>query len=300
MATTALGIMQDADGAGVDAPTHRKIIQSHWLNTGVVTGLAVTGTGLAYSVAAGVAVVSRGGSDGYAEAYWPGGSTDAVSANSGGSPRIDRVWIKANDAQQGDADNRVHVGVTKGTPAASPTPPALPSGCTLLMDMLVPAGAANVNSAQPNDSVTYAIPYGASLGVLARVEEAVNGAVPNDRQTPFLQARVYLPTDRNVTVTAFLCVSTPEKDGQSGVATCRFMVDGERYTTRKIEYSQNWVTYEPSTDVQLDAGYHTIGLVMFNQTGPGYVAHYGEGSGFDAGDNYVGRVLRVNDNGPAR
>lgn len=300
MATTALGIMQDGDGAGVDPLTHRRIIRSRWLNTGVVTGLSVTGSGLAYQVSAGCAVTSRADSDGYCEAYWEGGSTPAVQANSSSSPRVDLVWIRANDLQQGDPDNRVHVGVAQGAPASSPVAPACPSGCTPLMEMLVPGGAQSMGSASPNASVGYAIPYGSSLGVLARVEEGVNGSVDNAQRTPFLQARVFLPTDRNLTATAFLCVSTAEKLGQAGVATCRFVVDGERYTTRKVEYTENWVTYEPSTDMQLDAGYHTVGIVMYNEQGPGYVAHYGEGSGVDAGDNYVGRVLRINDNGPAR
>lgn len=302
MATTALGIMQDSDGAGVDPLTHRRIIQSRWLNTGVVTGLTVTGTGLAYQVAAGCAVLSRADSDGYVEAYWEGGTTDTVDANSSSSPRVDLVWMRAMDAQQGDPDNRVHVGVTQGTPAASPVAPACPSGCTPVMEMLVPANSSTLNSASQNASVTYAIPYGASLGVLARVQEAVNGTVSNTLTTPFLQAQVYLPTDRNITVTAFLCVSTAEKDGSTGVATCRYIIDGERYTTRKVAYTGDWVTYEPSTDVQLDAGYHTIGITMFKEQGTDFVVHYGEGtdSAADVGDNYVGRVLRINDNGPAQ
>lgn len=301
MATTALGIMQDSSGAGVDPLTHRRIIQSRWLNTGVITGLTVTGTGLAYNVSAGCAVLSRADSDGYVEAYWEGGTTDTVDANTSSSPRVDLVWMRAMDIQQGDDDNRVHIGVTQGTPAASPTAPTCPSYCTPIMEMLVPANSSTLNSASQNASTTYAIPYGASLGVLARIQEAVDGEVSNTLTTPFLQTQVYLPTDRNLTVTAFLCVSTPEKDGSTGIATCRYIVDGERYTTRKVAYNGYWVTYEPSTDVQLDAGYHTIGITMFKETGTDFVVHYGGStSDIDAGDNYVGRVLRINDNGPAQ
>lgn len=300
MATTALGIRQDSNGDGVTPLCHRKIIQARWMNAGVISGLSVTGgSGLSYSVSAGCAVVSRADADGCCEAYFEGGSTPAVAAG-GSSPRIDAVWIKANDAEQGDADNHVVVGVTSGTPSSSPQEPQVPAGCLVVALMRMPAGAASTASATLERDADYAIPYGASMGVLARVEEGIDGDVPNDSAAQFLSARISLPTNRNVTMAAYLCVSTPEKDGQTGVASVRFFVDGQRYTTRKIEYTQNWITYEPTAALELDAGDHVLGIAMVNQTGPGFVAHYGEGSGFDAGDNYVGRVLRIDDEGPAR
>lgn len=294
---TALGIAQLADGTGTDPLTLRRIIQGRWANPGVVCGLEVTGgTGLAYSVSAGCAVTSRAESDGCCEAYFPGGSTPAVSAGDPSNPRIDLVWIRANDPQQGDDDNSVAVGVTSGVASASPVAPEAPAGCLPLATMLVPAAATSTGSAQPSGGRAYAIPYGASMGVLARVGENVDGAVDNSSQLPFAQVRLELPTRRNLTINAYLCVSTPGKDGKTGVATCRFVVDGELYTSRKVEYTENWVTHECTADVQLDAGEHTIGLVMLRQQGEGFVAHYGSIDG----DLYVGRTLRVNDNGPAR
>ena len=299
MATTAVGIMQDGEGNGTSPHTLRKCIQARWVSPGIVCGLDVAGRNdLRYDVAAGVAVLRRSEADGCTEAYWEGGQTPAVQAG-GSNPRIDLVWMKANDLQQGDPDNLVVVGVESGVPSASPVAPQCPAGCTPIALMRVPAGASSTASAQDLGDRDYAVPYGASMGVLARLEEAVDGTVDNSKQTPFLQTKLHFPTNRNITLHAFLCVSTPEKDGQTGVATCRFMIDGERYTTRKVEYTGNWVTYEPTTDAEVSAGDHTFGIVMFNQTGPGFVAHYGEGSGFDAGDNYVGRVLRIDDNGPA-
>lgn len=294
---TALGIAQLADGTGTDPLTLRRIIQGRWANPGVICGLEVTGgTGLAYSVSAGCAVTSRAESDGCCEAYFPGGSTPAVSAGDPSNPRIDLVWIRANDPQQGDDDNSVAVGVTSGAASASPVAPEAPAGCLPLATMLVPAAATSTGSAQPSGGRAYAIPYGASMGVLARVGENVDGAADNSSQLPFAQVRLELPTRRNLTINAYLCVSTPNKDGKTGVATCRFMVDGELYTSRKVEYTENWVTHECTADVQLDAGEHTIGLVMLRQQGEPFVAHYGSIDG----DLYVGRTLRVNDNGPAR
>lgn len=120
MATTALGIAPDSSGAGVTPLTHRQIIRAHWANTGIVSGLDVSGRGdLTYSVGAGMAVCSRGDADGYTEAYWAGGQTPAVSAT-GSQPRIDCIWIRANDPTQGDADNHVVIGVTQGNASATP------------------------------------------------------------------------------------------------------------------------------------------------------------------------------------
>lgn len=301
MSTTALGIMQASDGTGCDALTHRRIIKSRWANTGIITGLKVTGrSDLKYSVSAGCAVVSRSASDGYAEAYWEGGTTDAVSAGDPSNPRIDLVWIKANDLQQGDPDNRVHIGVTQGTPSANPVAPSVPSGCLRLMTMRLGAGATSTQAAQRTSSADYALPYGASFGILQRVAENRDGAVDYNSKGQFLTWGCQFPTDRNVELHAYLCVSRPEKDGKVGVAAVQFYVDGEKYTTRKVEYDENWVTYEPTASVQVEAGYHTFGIAMYNEQGEGYVAHYSHNDPDDRGNMYVGRVLVVKDEGVAR
>lgn len=301
MATTALGIMQTTDGTGTDPITLRRIIKGRWANTGVVSGLSVSGrTDLKYNVSAGVAISSRSDSDGYVELYYEGGQTPAVSAGNANNPRIDRIWIKANDKQQGDDDNLVHIGVTQGTPAASPVAPATPSGCLALMDMRVPAGASSTQSATKNASVNYALPYGASFGILQRIAENIDGTVDNNNKNQFLTGTFNLPTDRNIELHAYLCVSRPEKDGKTGVAAVQFYVDGQQYTTRKVEYDENWVTYEPTASVQVAAGSHTFGIAMYNEQGEGYAAHYSHNDPDDRGNMYVGRVLVVKDEGVAR
>lgn len=298
--TTALGVAPDPTGRGVDPPTHRRIIKAHWENTGIVCGLDVTGrSDLRYSVAAGVAVCSRGNADGYTEAYWSGGQTAAVSAGDPSNPRIDTVWLKACDISQGDEDNQVAVGVTQGTPSANPAAPSVPAGCTRLMSMRMPAGASSTQQATMVDTQDYAIPYGASLGILARIAENKDlQASSNPAYTaPFLVGTFKMPTDRNLLLTVYACVSTPNKDGSKGVAAVRFVIDGKLYTTRKIEYTDSWVTHECTCSLRLAKGPHTIGVAMFNEQGPGYVTHYGvKGNG----DTYVGRVLVVKDEGVAR
>lgn len=164
MATTALGIAPDESGSGVTPLTHRQILKAHWANTGVITGLAVSGrSDLTYAVAAGVAVCSRGSADGYTEAYWAGGTTPAVAAGAA-NPRIDCIWIRADDPTQGDADNHVTVGVTQGTPSATPVAPTVPAGCLKIMERLMPANATSTGASTANGTTSYAIPYGASTG----------------------------------------------------------------------------------------------------------------------------------------
>ena len=202
MATTALGIMQDSSGAGVSPLTHRRIIKAKWANKGVVTGLTVSGrSDLTYSVAAGMAVVSRSDSDGYAEAYWEGGQTPAVSAGNSSNPRIDTIWLKAYDLQQGDPDNRVHVGVTQGTPGSNPVAPSAPSGCLAIARMRVPAGATSTASAQLTSQREYAIPYGATLGRLAynvRNYEGPSNYTDDGKDYYENSVQFTVPTDRIV------------------------------------------------------------------------------------------------------
>lgn len=140
---TALGIAQDVDGNGLDPLTHRKLIQAKWENPGIVWGLDVSASktgGLKYDVSEGVAVVCRSEADGYAEAYFGGGTIelDPADASLG---RLDVIWIRAHDASQGDVDNRIEVGCTAGTPkSGAPDVPTLPTGAEIVRFVYVDAG----------------------------------------------------------------------------------------------------------------------------------------------------------------
>lgn len=196
---TALGVGVDADGNGVDPLTHRQIIKRHWNNTGIIGGLTVSGrSDLYYAVSAGVAVCSMGDADGYVEAYWPGGVTEnAVSAGDGTYSRIDSIYLLANT---GTPDNQVHCLVVQGTPSASPVAPMLPTGATLLMQMLVPAGASTTASASVNTSVVQAIPASAPLGLIGsrilNAKRALSTASSNPWEKIVGFTLPYTPTDR--------------------------------------------------------------------------------------------------------
>ena len=310
MATTALGIMQDSAGNGVDPHTHRKIIQARWSNPGVITGLSVTGgSGLTYSVSAGCAVVTRGESDGYAEAYFEGGSTPAVSAGDPSNPRVDLVWIKANDIQQGDDDNRVHVGVTSGTPAASPVAPSAPAGCLPIASMLVPAGATSTASAQMDSERDYAIPYGATMGRIGYYRDTVDGIVDTPQYTKSRRysVSVNLPTDR---VIELRFTGSAMCSGTAGQHTCwyvSFALDGE-----EIPYSggEFWLettttqTVSKSFSIEVPSGTHSFSVMtgwVSGEAAPvvkaGPYDDYGGGAAGKFTGTFPGRIFEVWDRG---
>lgn len=318
--STALGIVPRDDGkgnlVGVTPLAHRKIIQGLWDNPGKVAGLSVNGrSDLRYDVLSGMAVLSRvagktgqfgSWTDGFTEAYWAGGQTPAVKAGDPSNPRIDTIWLRANDHTQGDADNQVTVGVAQGTPSASPVAPAAPAGALAIGYKRVPAGATSTASAQSVGDIDWAVPYGATRGILYHGEEGRDGSVEQEPGTlygrpyrePFLRTDIYLPTDRWVFLRAYLCVSTPNKDGKTGIATVQFLVDKNIYTTRKVSYDGSWTTYEPTTTIRLAAGRHGVGISMWREVGEPFVCHVAAEQ--DAKNNkYVGRILVVTDMGVA-
>ena len=298
---TALGVSADVDGNGVTPLVHRQIIGSYFQNSGVMDGLVVSGRNdLKYGVSAGCAVVQRAESDGKMLAYWPGGQTEnAVSAGDPSNPRIDVVWVRANNKPEysTDQDNQVHVGVTQGVPSANPVIPTVPQGCQPIGFRRMPAGATSTVSATATGDIDYVVPYGSTLGVLARLAENKDGTVDTTSKNPFLQQAFYIPTDRWILLHAYLCVSTPNKGQTGGVAAVQFYVDGEKYTTRKVPYTDSWETFEPTANVQVSAGRHTFGIAMYNEQGPGYKAHFSHNDPDDRGNYYVGRVLVVKDDG---
>lgn len=260
--TTALGVQPDSNGNGVTPEVHRQIIAAQWHNTGVVAGLAVSGTGsLQYSVSAGVAVCSRGTADGKTLAYWPGGKTAAVSAGDPSNPRIDVVWIKSNDPKLKDNDNQVVVGVTQGTPAANPVAPALPAGCTLLRSMRVPANATATNTATAIDSVGYAIPYGASMGLLAHAasDQTVNQDWSSNTKWWGQQTvTVSLPTDRFVDISYDARAHT--LDGTESSYYLKLVIDGKDVTdgSDEVSVTRCWELKRTTWPVTLSAGTHQV------------------------------------------
>jgi len=101
--------------------------------------------GMNYNVAAGFAVMTRTGQG----AYLAGTVDDVVvstSAADGSNPRYDRIYIVQPDPELSDSGH-ARIDVVEGTPAGSPSLPALPAGALELGRVLLPAGAAGTDEA---------------------------------------------------------------------------------------------------------------------------------------------------------
>ena len=241
--TTALGIRPDAKSQGVSPQVHRHIISAQWASDGIIQGLTVTGgTGLTYTVSAGTALIQPDGQKGEAVlAYWPGGATPAVAAGNAGLSRYDVIWLRAHDLDKGDADNQVVLGVTQGTPAADPDVPLdqVPSDVVRLAAMLVPAGMTQTKSCSTDGAERYAMPYGASKGLIARNVRNYEGpANMGDGGKDYYEQDTvfYLPTDRLVELryTAAACAcrhDNPKKPTEDATQMAcwyvGFQVDGK-------------------------------------------------------------------------
>lgn len=198
--TVAYGVDRDTNGNGIDALTLRHVIASKWNNSGIVTGLSVSGrSNLQYAVAAGMAVCTMSAADGAVEAWWPGGVTEnSVSAGDATYARIDTIYMLANT---GTPDNLVHVLAQQGTPAATPVAPSLPAGARALASFKMPAGGSTTAAASQTGSIDFAIRMGAPVGLLVRAVENYEGPAnyTDDGKDYYSMAGSFsLPTDRTI------------------------------------------------------------------------------------------------------
>lgn len=266
--SVAFGVRQ-ANGVGTSDTDIRRMLRYKWANTGVVGGLAVKGTSrLAYHVAEGMAICSKGDGDGYTEAYFPGGDTPEVKANEGGNPRIDVVWITAHDASQGDSDNLVTLGVTQGTPSASPVEPDIPTYAVRLGAFRMGAGAATTSGAVATSGVDYAIMSGASLGILMDKTNNENGRTFGStvEWKNVVSGTINLPTDRLLSIGITLTTGN-EDGGYSGSNYCHLYIDGSLY--RAFEYpiqAGRATSYFYVENLTLGAGRHTVSINLVSAT----------------------------------
>ena len=282
--TSALGVSAvraDNGWQGCDALTHRKILQSHWASTGIIAGLGVSASDtLAYQVDAGVAVTSRSGTDGAMEAYWAGGPSPAVEANQSTNPRIDCVWLQAhNQKELRDTDNLVVIGVTQGTPAASPVKPTPPDGVTVLSYMQVPANSTSLRNATRVGEIDYAIPYGAAQGLIASAQLKQDTTLTNT-QKEWCRVQVNLPTDRDLECVATICANAAGAGGAGDLSKYsevrgQVLIDGKpvgdffNYCFRGA-----WEPYQFRTNVPCGRGVHTISVKCWVGYGTNASVHY--------------------------
>lgn len=274
--TTAFGIVQDSAGNGTTALQLRKVLQNHWQSTGIIgTGMSSDQTShvsglqgvMQYQVHEGTAVCSYDASDGYTEAYWPDMLTAQVPANDSAWPRIDSIWVFANNPEGGQSDNHVQIGVTVGTPAQNPSAPTVRKGATVIQNMMLPAHATQTKEATPTGDLQYALFHGASMGRLWHLVD-YNEHPQQSRHTVFWQPYLFV-IERTVELRAYISMSTLNLAAGQGVCAVDFLFDTDKSTvaTRKIHYDNSYTTYEFSTIItDIQPGWHHYGLQIAKQT----------------------------------
>lgn len=324
--TTAYGIAPDANGNGLDPLTHRRTLLGFFdspgvlANSGTAAGgfnaLVVSGrSDLKYHVSDGSYVCTRSANnengdatDGYTVAYWPGGDVGPVPAGDPSNPRLDVVWIKADDPTQGDADNHVKVGVTTGVPASSPTSPAIPSGACEICTFRVPAGMTKTSSATIQYDRGFATPYGSAMGLLARNVNNYEGPgnISDDGKDYYEQyVKFTLSSSRIIEFryTATACSARnddPSRPTESGLdMSCWYVglqLDGKDIPGGggQFQVSRAWQQVHLNVIVQVGAGTHTVNT-RNHRVGWGenvyFIAHS------DDRETYPGRTLEVWDRG---
>lgn len=243
--------------------------------SGILSGLSVRGSSsLAYSVAAGVAVCTRGAGDGSTLATVAAGSTPAVAANGTGYPRIDAVWVAAHDLDQGDADNHVTLGVTQGAPAASPARPTVPTYATLLAYMRLPAGATTTAQATVEARGRDAVASGATMGQLGYMRDTYDGKLRGDLNGTMhvdYSVTVTVPTARLVELRWCATLS----GGDSSDCIVAMSVDGVKVMQFFVTppSGRRWDYKEVRHVVTLSPGTHTIAFSSGQYWGGDILVH---------------------------
>lgn len=300
MGYTAWGIAPDSSGNGTTPQTLRRSILAQYSSVGVLSGLNTgTTTGLNYSVTGGAAVCSRSASYGAVIAYEDGG-TIATTAGPSSGKRYDVLYIFPNDVSQGDADNLTVIGIVKGTAASSPSVPAIPTGAVAIGTYLVPQGMTATSQATDAGLVNYAIPYSASLGVVATNKNTTSQSLALGFSDVYQSVSVYFPTDRQVQLEWKACFSANSTSTTArGSIYARFQIDGVDVpeSASEMEFNNTYSTSRINARVNVTQGTHTI-RVAYRQGwatfGPSF--HYGTINGF----SFPGRVLTVIDEGIAK
>ncbi len=124
------------------------------------TDLAVTAAGgMNLSVALGWAFINGTvtASQGTYQVYNDAATTLLVAPANPTNPRIDRVVITVNDSAYGAVSDNAVLQIITGTPAASPSAPAVPANSLSLATVAVAAGATSINSGNITDTRVLAV-----------------------------------------------------------------------------------------------------------------------------------------------
>lgn len=184
----------------------------------VVSGNTDTGT-MSYSVRACqfvlylLGVASSGAVTAVNDAVFKATTTAAPGSNS----RIDVIWVRQHAvASDGgpDANNILEIGVTQGTPAASPTVPVIPTGAMALAQAIMPAGATSTNALTITQTHGWTTTHGSAIPVRNVTER--NALTPFDSMSAY---RLDLHTIERYNGTAWITPSAIRYDSTSATVT---------------------------------------------------------------------------------
>lgn len=128
-----------------------------------------------------------------------------IAAADATNPRRDLIVLRVKDAAYSGAANSATVESVTGTPAASPTLPAVPANCHVLAEIAVAAAATSIIDANITDRREYSSLYQAPRGELAY------GALGTGQTFPYsgsedditnLSATLTLDADRKILISA--------------------------------------------------------------------------------------------------
>lgn len=236
----------------------QRIIGAQYMSSGILPngGLSVEGTSsMAYKVNPGACFMwtsssARTGMLVPVEAT----TVNTVAAPSTGS-RVDTVYVDGEGA----------VRVVQGT--------SIPGGVAIAR-FTVPAGITATTAAQQSLDRHFAIPTGASLGLLHRFHDPANGIAGNTAPMTLGSGRFTLPSDRMVRFDLTHCIG-----GESGEATVmrwRVYIDGilETAFTTRAEWTLPQVNHF-SFSKSLSEGAHQVHYVQDRYYGARFIHHKG-------------------------
>jgi hypothetical protein len=161
------------------AESDRLTTQALYATTGIIgsSSLAVTQNspaGMSVRVAAGWAAIigTTQANMGAYVAYNDAQTTLTVTTADPTNPRIDRVVVTVRDAYYSGAFNDVIFQVLAGTPAGSPTAPAVPANSISLATLAVGAGVTSITTANITDT---RVAVTSNLAISSLPSQAGNG-----------------------------------------------------------------------------------------------------------------------------
>lgn len=302
---TGIGINRMADPNNEGQYLGRTPLDDRLINAGLRTdgvlkwaGITPSTTGLSYTIADGFIVQVPMGSGNGSVLGAPAGQTittydDGTSlVGTSGTPRIDTIYVRQFDAEQGDDNVDLTFLVAKGTPATNPVAPTLPARSLAIQQMLYPANATVASAATVNNARKYSIPYGGTLGVLFNHVDTGIGDSTSSWVTSG-SGKITVPTDRLIRLEMILTgiwVNPVTANGiVQGTVNGQILIDGASVLFQEWNLSPQAQSHYCALPIKITAGTHTVAFQIKDGVSR-FKRYYGSGT-------WPGQVVTISDEG---